>query len=181
MDLKPLFEKHKHNHAGQDVFAVVMIVIGGIGLGIAIASYLYVKSKYSRFTDTKYSGVKMITTSMASNETLEEVNRHYVVVPGGTNTIDIYIKLGIHYPENTYVSFYQPFPLCGQANDAVSIPTGPRTNIYLNVPSESSLDSYSLWNNYGVLLVVVDDLGISKWKVVRIWSLDLSTTGQTSM
>lgn len=182
MDLKPLFEKHKHNHPGQDVFALVMVAIGGVGLGIAVASYLYVKKKYARFTDTKLNGIKTITESMAPTDELE-VNRHYVIFPGGTNSIDIYLKLGVNYAVDTYLSFYQPFPLCGQINAPVILGNGPRTLIHLNVPQESTGSplTYNLYNNYGALFIVDDDLGTRKWKLVRLWSLDLSDTGQTSL
>jgi hypothetical protein len=178
MDLKPLFEKHKRNHPGQDIFALVMAAIGGVGLGIAIASYLYVKSKYARFTDTKLNGVRAITTSMAPTDELE-VNRHYVVIPGGTNTVNIYLNFGTNYAVDSYLSFYQAFPLCGEANAAVVIGTGPKTLIHLNVPEESATLTYDLYNNSGALFIVDDDLGIRKWKLVRLWSLDLSNTGQT--
>ena len=157
-----------------------MIAIGGIGLGIAIFSYTYVKSKYSRFSDTTLNGVKTITASMAPTDELE-VNQHYLVFPGGTNSINIYLKLGVNYPVNTYVSFYQPFTVCGQANPEVVVGSGPRTLINFNVPQESNGDplTYDLYNNYGALFVVADDLGTRKWKFVRTWSLNLSTTGQT--
>lgn len=159
---------------------MVMVVIGGIGFGVAVASYLYVKSKYLRFTDTRYSGVKMITSSISQTDPLE-VNQHYVVIPGGTNELDISLKLGTNYPVNTYLSFYQPFPLCGQANAAVNIPTGPFTQINLNPSEAVTVYSYRLWNNYGALFIVVNDLGTNKWKLMRIWALDVNGTGQTSL
>jgi hypothetical protein len=165
--LKLLYQQNKKSYKATDTFSTVLTILAGLGMITAIASLIYVENRLSIFTDASISGVLPLFSTPPSGFRL---NVHYVCIPSA----DIFITLpdAGALSSETYLSLYQPWPLCGQSNSP--------TTYYTTITFPGLVPTVSLNYNMGILLKVVMDITTKRWKIIRTWEIDAGTDGVTS-